>query len=133
MTNVTTKIKNAVFVTDKLETEKCLYMEDGVITAFTEESWPYDSVIDADGLYVSPGFIDIHTHGAGNFDFADGTVEDILQVAHTHAKYGTTTIFPTCTSSSTEDILLFIRNVKKAMEANAAGHAYIAGSHLEGS
>lgn len=126
------KIENAVFITDKLKTEKCLYIEDGVITAFTEEALPYDAIIDAGGLYVSPGFIDIHTHGAGNFDFADGTVEDILQAAHTHAKYGTTTIFPTCTSSSTEDILLFIRNVKKAMEANAAGQAYIAGSHLEG-
>ena len=126
------KIENAVFVTDKLETEKCLYIEDGIITAFTEEELPYDSVIDAGGLYVSPGFIDIHTHGAGNFDFADGTVEDIMQAAYTHAKYGTTTIFPTCTSSSTEDILLFIRNVKKAMEANAVGQAYIAGSYLEG-
>ena len=126
------KIENAVFITDKLKTEKCLYIEDGVITAFTEEALPYDAIIDAGGLYVSPGFIDIHTHGAGNFDFADGTVEDILQAAHTHAKYGTTTIFPTCTSSSTEDILLFIRNVKKAMEENEAGQAYIAGSHLEG-
>lgn len=127
-----TQIKNAVFITDKLETEKCLYIEDDVITAFTEEELPYDAVIDAGGLYVSPGFIDIHTHGAGNFDFADGTAEDILQAAHTHAKYGTTTIYPTCTSSSTEDILLFIRNVKKAMEENEAGQAYIAGSHLEG-
>lgn len=127
-----TKIKNAVFVTEELEIEKCLYIQDGIITSFTEEELPYDSVIDAGGLYVSPGFIDIHTHGAGNFDFADGTVEDILQAAHTHAKYGTTTIFPTCTSSSTEDILLFIRNVKKAMEANKAGQPYIAGSHLEG-
>ncbi len=127
-----TKIKNAVFVTDNLETGKNLYIEDGNIAAFTEQELPYDRELDANGLYVSPGFVDIHTHGAGNYDFADGSVEDILQAAHTHATYGTTTIFPTCTSSSTEDILLFVENVKKAMEENAAGKPFIAGSHLEG-
>ena len=127
-----TKIKNAVFITDVLETGKCLYIEDGRIKAFTEEAMPFDEEIDAEGLYVAPGFIDIHTHGAGNYDFADGTVEDILQTAYAHAKYGTTTIFPTCTSSSTEDILLFVENVKKAMEANEPGQSFIAGSHLEG-
>lgn len=127
-----TKIKNAVFVTDNLETEKNLYIEDGIIAAFTEQELPYDRELDANGLYVSPGFVDIHTHGAGNYDFADGSVEDILQAARTHAKYGTTTIFPTCTSSSTEDILLFVENVKKAMEENEAGKPFIAGSHLEG-
>lgn len=127
-----TKIENAVFVTDKLETNKYLYLEDGVITAFTGEDLPCDTVIDAEGLYVSPGFIDIHTHGAGNYDFADGSVEDVLRAAQTHAKYGTTTIFPTCTSSSTEDILRFIANVKEAMRGNGPGRPYIAGSHLEG-
>lgn len=127
-----TKIVNAVFVTDSLETGKCLYIEGGRIKAFTEEAMPFDEEINAEGLYVTPGFIDIHTHGAGNYDFADGTVEDILQAARTHAEYGTTTIFPTCTSSSTEDILMFVENVKKAMEANEPGRSYIAGSHLEG-
>lgn len=127
-----TKIENAIFVTDTLETDKYLYMENGFIKAFTNEEWPFDEVMDAKGLYVAPGFIDIHTHGAGNYDFADGTVEDILRAAHAHAVYGTTTIFPTCTSSSTEDILLFVENVKAAMRENQPGHPYIAGSHLEG-
>lgn len=126
------KIEHAVFVTDRLETEKCLYLEDGIITAFTGEELPFDAVINAEGLYVAPGFIDIHTHGAGNCDFADGSVDDILRAAQTHAKYGTTTIFPTCTSSSTEDILRFIANVKEAMQENEPGRPFIAGSHLEG-
>ena len=127
-----TRIENAIFVTDTLETDKHLYLENGLIKAFTKEELPFDEAIDAKGLYVAPGFIDIHTHGAGNYDFADGTVEDILQAAHTHGAYGTTTIFPTCTSSSAEDILVFVENVKAAMTETRPGQPYIAGSHLEG-
>jgi len=127
-----TRIFNGIFITNKLETDKNLYIEDGKILAFTEEPIDYDVSIDAKGLYVSPGFIDIHTHGAGGFDFADGTVEDILNVAKTHAMHGTTTVFPTSASMSFEDTIKFVINVKEAMKENASGKPYIAGSHLEG-
>ncbi len=126
------KISNAVFVTDELVTNKSLYIEGGLIKAFTEEELPFDQEIDAEGAYVSPGFIDIHTHGAGGYDYADGAMEDILKASAAHAQYGTTTVFPTCTSSSTEDILRFIENVREAMKYNQPGKSYIAGSHLEG-
>lgn len=127
-----TKIKNAIFITDKEEAGKCLYIENGLIKAFTEEDLSFDSEIDAEGLYVSAGFIDIHTHGAGNCDFSDGEKKDIRKAAHTHARYGTTTIYPTCTSSSTADILQFIENVRDVMTENVPGRPHIAGSHLEG-
>lgn len=127
-----TKIKNAIFITDTEETNKFLYIENDKIKALTEKELPFDDEIDAEGLYVSPGFIDIHTHGAGNFDFADGEKEDIIKAAYTHATYGTTTVYPTCTSASTEDILRFIENVKEVMKENAPGKPHIAGSHLEG-
>ena len=126
------RIKNAVFISDTLEENKYLYIEDGTITAFTDKELDFDCEVDADGLYVSPGFIDIHTHGAGGYDFGDGEVSDIKNAAYTQAKYGTTTVFPTCTSSSTEDILLFVKNVKRAMKDNAPGTPHIAGAHLEG-
>lgn len=127
-----TRIKNAIFITDTLEKNKYLYIENGLIKAFTDKVLSFDNEIDAEGLYVSPGFIDIHTHGAGGFDFADGEKNDIINAAYTHAKYGTTTVFPTCTSSSTEDTVNFIENVKSAMAENKPGMPSIAGSHLEG-
>ena len=46
---------------------------DGVITAVGEGEYKGDAglVTDAGGEWVSPGFIDIHTHGAGGYDFMD--------------------------------------------------------------
>ena len=127
-----TKIKNAVFITDKLEYNKNLYIEDDIIKAFTDEELPYDCEIDAENLFVSPGFIDIHTHGAGNYDFSDGDLEDILNASYTHATHGTTTVFPTSASSSFEDTLKFVENTRKAIDKNAPGKPHIEGSHLEG-
>lgn len=127
-----TKIRNATFITDRLEKGKSLYLEDSSIKTLTDAPLDFDTEIDAEGLYVAPGFIDIHTHGAGGDDFADGTQEAILNAAATHARFGTTAIFPTCTSASFEDILLFVKNVKAAMQKNAPGKPYIAGAHLEG-
>lgn len=127
-----TRIKNGVIITETLEKGKYLYYQNGKITAITDAELPFDREIDAEGNYVSPGFIDIHTHGAGNSDFADGDRESILNGCYVHAKHGTTTIFPTCTSSATKDILHYLETVRELMKENAPGKPHIAGSHLEG-
>ena len=127
-----TRIKNAVIITDQLLEGHCLYMSDGIITAITDQPLPYDAEIDAEGRYLAPGFIDIHTHGAGGYDFADGTKEDVLKAAAAHAAHGTTTVFPTATATAREEILRSIEVCKQAMEENAPGKPFIAGTHLEG-
>lgn len=126
------QIRNAVLITDELIHNKFLYIKGDKILDVTDEQISYNSSIDAEGMYVSPGFIDIHTHGAGGFDFADGEVSDILSAAKAQGIHGTTTIYPTCTSSSFQDTVKFILNVKSAMSENGTGKPYIAGSHLEG-
>jgi len=40
-----------------------------------------DKILDVKGNYISPGFIDIHTHGAGGYDFMDGDVKSIKEPA----------------------------------------------------
>ena len=62
-----------------------LVMEDGVITGIVKERRPEaDCYIDAEGAYVGPGFIDIHTHGGGGYDFMDGTPEAIIRACRAH-------------------------------------------------
>lgn len=126
------KITNGTCLSGTKAERTNIYIKDGIIENVTKEDLLYDRIIDAEGMYVSPGFIDIHVHGGGGYDFADGTLNDIKKAAFAHALHGTTTIFPTSASMSFEDTLKFIKNVKLAVRENRPGHPFIAGSHLEG-
>lgn len=87
--------------------------------------------IDAQGKYISPGFIDIHVHGGGGHDFMDGTVEAFLKAAELHARYGTTSMLPTTLTSEVEELYVTLNNYRKANELNKSGSEFL-GIHLEG-
>lgn len=57
-----------------------------------------------EGRYISPGFIDLHAHGGRGADYMDGTVEAVRIANRAHASHGTTTIFPTTTTGTTEEL-----------------------------
>ena len=88
-------------------------------------------IINAMGLYVAPGFIDMHTHGAGGADFMDGTVDAYLTAARMHAIHGTTLLYPTTLTSTNEALFASFETYKKAEEMNSDG-ARFGGMHLEG-
>lgn len=61
-----------------------LLLEDSRIAAVLGEGDPMpeaDVAIDAKGLYISPGFIGLHCHGGGGYDFMDGNVETFAGAA----------------------------------------------------
>jgi len=87
--------------------------------------------VDAQGKYISPGFIDIHVHGGGGHDFMDNTVEAFLGAAQLHAKHGTTTMLPTTLSCEKADLLETLRIYEEANRLNAKGSQFI-GIHIEG-
>ncbi len=89
--------------------------------------------IDAHGLLVLPGFVDMHVHGGGGADFMHGTPEAVRQVARTHARFGTTALLATTMTASRGDTDAAIRAARAVMEAGRGeDEARVLGIHLEG-
>lgn len=84
---------------------------------------------DAKGCYIVPGGIDIHVHGGGGRDFMEGTEEAFRKAVNTHMYYGTTSILPTLSSSTTEMMKAAIKTCEKMM---AQGDSPVLGLHFEG-
>jgi len=87
--------------------------------------------IDARGLYISPGFVDIHIHGGAGSDFMDATAPDIEAVFRYHAAHGTTSLCQTTATASLGEILTALEALEQYRKGpQAFGRAL--GAHIEG-
>ena len=120
---------NIVFL-DRIE-KGSLLIENGIIKEINPSETKVQKAIDCKGLYVSPGFVDVHIHGAGGHDTMDGTFEAINEISKTICKYGTTSFTPTTMTMSADDILKSMISIKKAKIEGTDG-AIVLGAHLEG-
>lgn len=86
------------------------------------------TVIDAQGRILTPGYVDIHAHGAWERSFDDGS--DGIDVARAgHAVHGTTRQVLSLITNPVDVICRNIRTVRAKMES---GRPDILGCHLEG-
>ena len=115
-----------------IRTGLALVVKNGRIAAIVPEAEaPAGERVDADGQYISPGFIDMHVHGGWGYDFLDGTAEAYLEPARRHARHGTTTMTPSLATAAFPDYERAVRAYREALPLNVSG-AQFAGIHFEG-
>lgn len=86
-------------------------------------------VIDAKGNDIVPGGIDLHIHGGGGRDYMEGSEEAFREAIRAHMLHGTTSIYPTLSSSSVPMMEKAIETTEKLM---AEPDTPVLGLHLEG-
>lgn len=106
-------------------------VEDGKIAEVSNNNFAIEGaeIIDAKGCDIVPGGIEMHVHGGGGRDFMEGEEEAFRVAVDAHMQYGTTSIFPTLSSSTVPMIEKACETCTKLMsEPNSP----ILGLHLEG-
>ena len=89
-----------------------------------------DTVFDAEGLYVIPGLVDVHIHGARGHDFSDGNSKGLAEIAQYLHSCGVTSFCPTSMTLPEEQLTAAFATINDVPDA--AGYAHIAGIHMEG-
>ena len=124
------RIKSDKIILEDRILDGYLYFENGIITDVTTEERPADEVFDMTGYYVSPGFIDIHTHGGGGYRF-EGSTEEIINGCNFHLKHGTTAICPTVSAAPFASMAESAQHIRAAM-ADPRVKGTVLGVHMEG-
>lgn len=89
-----------------------------------------DAVIDLQGGYLLPGFVDTQVNGGGGVLFNDcPTADGVAAIAAAHARFGTTALLPTLISDSVEAVAAALDAVDDAIAQGVSG---IVGVHIEG-
>ncbi len=126
-------IKNASIITPAgVIIHKCIGIEGKNIKGVYDDSVDYqaDHTIDAGGYLISPGFIDIHTHGAGGKDVSTHGVEALVAMSQMLVTHGITAFCPTTMAMSQTRINQLIRELSRNKQTLPGAQSL--GLHLEG-
>src|SRR5205809_5403783 len=85
-------------------------------------------VVDLDGNYLAPGFIDLHVHGALGRDTMDASAEAFRAICDFHASGGTTSLLLTIATAPLDEIV----KVLQAVRDHRSAIRPIVGVHVEG-
>lgn len=88
-------------------------------------------VIDARGLLLLPGFIDLHAHGGSGYECMDATPEALRSIAQFYARHGVTGFLATTWTASRERIQAALDLISELQGPQPNG-ATLLGAHLEG-
>ena len=128
------RIKSDKIILDNTLFDGYVYVENGKIVDVTRDERDAEECYDFTGKYVSPGFIDTHTHGACGYGFYLITPEQLATACNHHLFHGTTTILPTvfaCPHKDTkETIKTFLAAKEQGLILSNAPGVHIEGPYL---
>lgn len=129
-------LKNAKLVLEnKLMSGSILVSENKIEKIFTDKDdlseFVFDEVIDLEGKYLGPAFIDVHTHGADGADAMDNSEKALRKISKYLAQEGTANFLAT-TLTSSKEILKDILKVAANLQDKDIEGANIFGVHMEG-
>ena len=128
-------INAAVICENKILSGYGITLEDGKIAAVCPvaeiDAASCERVIDARGAYASAGWIELHTHGIGGYDFMDAESDKIAGALQAYAEHGVTGVFPTTMSAPFDEIRKSLDSFAAADLENCGGAKFL-GVHLEG-
>ena len=123
LTNSKVILKNQII-------EKNIWINKGEIIDITDEIDESAKIIDLQGLYLSPGFIDIHMHARAGYDMMHGTKEALDTISSHALKTGTTSFLATTMTQSVDLTKKAITNAYD-YQGQEKG-AKVIGIHMEG-
>ena len=127
-------LKNAkLLLKDKTEYDKVLLLSDKIEGVVDEGDIPSDAVvIDCEGGYIAPGFIDLHIHGYLGKDVCDATPDSIRTIAGGLVENGVTGFLPTTMTVDMSVIEGALDACRKVRDSGEYYGSTILGVHAEG-
>jgi N-acetylglucosamine-6-phosphate deacetylase len=106
-----------------------LLVEDGMITAIRAQAHAMgEKIVDLEGNYLAPGFVDLHVHGARGRDTMEASADAFRAICDYHASGGTTSLLLTTATAPTKAIV----GVVRAVRGCRSSIKQLAGIHVEG-
>lgn len=118
-----------VFQENKNFVQRDVYIENGRIVHSIQDVED-TAEVDASGLYVLPGLVDIHSHGAVGHDFSDGDEEGLKEILKYEYSHGITTYCPTSMTVDKEKLTKIFSSM--ADWKDVKGMSHVAGINMEG-
>lgn len=127
-------VNGKLVLPDKIAEGKALLFDDTIAEiadASAVDTGKYET-IDAQGMYVAPGLLDMHIHGYAGEDTSDANEDGLLKMCRALAENGVTSWCPTTMTVAKEDILAAFDTVRKVHARTDCYGAKVLGVNCEG-
>ncbi len=126
-------VNGRIVLPDRVVTEKALLIDGTTIAGMVDVGQLDDDVtrVDVNGRLITPGLIDIHTHGALGHTFNEPTAEAFDIITAENARRGVTALLATTATAPIPDLVASLIFTRQWMAEEHSG-AQVLGAHVEG-